>query len=157
MSHNIKFPCCVTNCNKDFLTFSGFKSHIYRTHAGSVADLKKHEITTTTDLACHVPLCAEKFTNLESFSKHLRQHIRVEATVNCPYALCRSAFKKVPSFSAHISRYRPSNYDNVQSEILHTLSPDNFNASEVCQKLAILVINQLARLIYHFRIYLYFN
>lgn len=117
--NNIRFPCCHNYCFREFKTFAGSKSHIYRDHASLVS--QHRPCLASLPLSCNISPCKEKFTDIKYLTKHLKNHIRMGYSVECKYPICSASYINISSFTAHISRH----HSVSQNLVFNSDSTDN--------------------------------
>jgi len=103
------FSCPIFTCKRQLFSYSGLKSHIYRSHDKSQKNnqmKQSSELSTNADiiLKCSVILCQKVCETVPDLIKHVKEHIHAGTEMPCPFKECTKVYCKKSSFSSHLSR-----------------------------------------------------
>ena len=132
---NVPFPCGVTNCPRQFRTYSAFNSHITRDH-GNLRNLPSqfnaqiNSIGCFGSFVCPLTFCRQECDDLQKFLKHLKDHLGERIEISCPFSNCTSRFKVKSSFTSHLSRcHRKHDMSQIDKSLIHN-TPASANEEE---------------------------
>lgn len=97
---NRLYPCCFSECKRQFTKYTALKAHVYRNHNASVSQSDDPQ----GPFVCDNASCQKKCIDLKDLLAHIRLHLSKRELVHCPFTNCDKTFKLRSSFTAHVSR-----------------------------------------------------
>ena len=127
---NMRFPCCVSGCQKTYFTYKGLISHIERHQQLTKEENNNRYRDAGVLFRCPLDFCQHECSDIQELLAHLRSHITSGLNVPCPFEDCTKTFTNKKSFSSHLSRYHRNYSAHNVNQTLIVDQNVNFNVDD---------------------------
>lgn len=106
-------PCLHLNCPCSFKTWSGLRTHLYRSHNLQGTD----ECEVVQSLACQI--CDSFYPNTKDYFQHINFHLKRHETIECAFPGCDFKTNIYGTYATHRSRkHRSYSWKDFKTDVI---------------------------------------